>query len=62
VTGMELVDVEQVAVILRKTTRAVEGLRYRGSLPPCVKVGRSVRWRRADIEAWLDDNTESTAP
>jgi excisionase family DNA binding protein len=28
-------------------------LRAAGKLPACVKLGRSVRWRRADVEGWI---------
>lgn len=33
--------------------RTVIGWRDRGILPPALKVGRLVRWRRGDIEAWI---------
>ena len=28
-------------------------LRAAGKLPPSVQLGRAVRWRRAEIEAWI---------
>jgi len=28
-------------------------LRSAGKLPPSVRLGRSVRWRRAEIEEWI---------
>ena len=29
-------------------------LRAAGKLPPSVQLGRAVRWRRAEIEAWIE--------
>jgi len=29
-------------------------LRAAGKLPPCVRLGRKVLWRRAEIVAWID--------
>jgi excisionase family DNA binding protein len=31
------------------------GWRYKGSGPRSIKVGRHLRYRRGDVEAWLDD-------
>ena len=33
--------------------RKLWSLRAAGSMPQPLRVGRSVRWRRADIEAWV---------
>ena len=30
--------------------------------PPYIKVGRSVRYRRSDLDAWLDQRTHTAAP
>ena len=30
----------------------VYGLRYRGEAPPAIRVGRELRWRLEDVEAW----------
>jgi predicted DNA-binding transcriptional regulator AlpA len=29
-------------------------LRAAGKLPACIKLGRAVRWRRADVEQWIE--------
>lgn len=34
-------------------------LRYRGTGPKYVKVGRKVFYRRADLEAWLDEQVKT---
>jgi predicted DNA-binding transcriptional regulator AlpA len=36
----------------------MRGWRKRGLLPPALKVGKHVRWRRESIEAWIKLNTE----
>lgn len=50
--------------------RTLEAWRLRGGGPIYIKVGRAVRYRRSDLEAWLDarrrnstsDPGNSTAP
>lgn len=48
--------------------RTVEKWRSTGAGPTYLKVGRLVRYRKADVEAWLEENTvrcgtsQSTAP
>lgn len=34
--------------------RAVIRWRDNGTLPPALKVGRLIRWRRSDIEKWIE--------
>lgn len=34
--------------------------RWRRVGPPYIKVGHQVRYRRSDVQAWLDANTVST--
>lgn len=29
-------------------------LRAAGKVPPCVRLGRAVRWRRAEVAAWIE--------
>jgi len=33
--------------------RSWHRLRSAGKLPPSIKLGRSIRWRRADVEQWI---------
>ena len=44
----------EAAEHLRLTPRALEGLRSRGQGPRFHKVGRLVRYRLSDIDAWLE--------
>ena len=48
-----LLDVRQVAALLTCSTRHVYRLTDAGRMPRPVNLGRLVRWRRAEIEAWI---------
>jgi excisionase family DNA binding protein len=48
-----LLDVRAVAALLDCSTRHVYRLSDAGRMPAPVRVGALVRWRRADIDAWL---------
>lgn len=50
-----LLDVRQVAATLRCSPRTTRRLADSGRLPAPVKLGSLVRWRRSDIEAWIND-------
>ena len=46
---------DTVAAALAGVSRATwHRLRAAGKLPPSVRLGRSIRWRRAEIVAWID--------
>jgi len=49
-----LLDVKDVAKLLRVSVRTVWTWRDMGRLPAPVKIGRCVRWRRQDVEEWID--------
>lgn len=44
-----LIDVREVARLLGISVRSVWRMTSRGDLPPPVRLGRSVRWKRASI-------------
>jgi len=50
---MELLEIKEVAGILRVSPRMVWQMRDGGRIPQPVKVGRLCRWRRSDIEEWI---------
>lgn len=52
-----LMTVEQVSEYLGKPVGSLYNWRWRGIGPRAVKVGRSLRYRAADVEAWLDQRT-----
>ena len=50
----ELLDVRAVASLLGGcSTRHVIRLSDAGRMPPAVKLGSLLRWRRAELEAWI---------
>lgn len=48
-----LLDVQAVAALLDCSTRHVRRLADGGRMPPPVKLGCLLRWRRADLDDWL---------
>lgn len=51
-----LMTVEQVADHLQVSKRTVYELRARNAIP-FIRVGGQIRFRQAEIEAWLSDRT-----
>ena len=49
-----LVTPGELATLLQCCPRTVRRMELGGELPPSIKEGRLKRWRRAEIEAWLD--------
>ena len=49
-----LMNVNQVAEFLGVSVRQVWNLRTEGLLPQPVRLGRSSRWRRSELIAWVD--------
>jgi predicted DNA-binding transcriptional regulator AlpA len=46
---------DTVAAALAGVSRATwHRLRAAGRLPPAVHLGRAVRWRRADVQLWIE--------
>lgn len=50
----QLLTTEDLATLLNVSLAVVYGLRYRGEAPPAIRIGRELRFRRADIDAWLE--------
>jgi excisionase family DNA binding protein len=50
----QLLDVRAVAALLDCSPRHVYRLADAGRMPPPVRLGTLVRWRRQDLAAWLD--------
>jgi prophage regulatory protein len=55
-----LLDVGAVARLLRISTRTVYRLSDRGAMPAPVRLGAAVRWRRADLDRWLEAGCPAT--
>lgn len=59
---LPLLNQKQAAEALAVPPRTLEGWRTRGGGPPFVRIGRHVRYRLRDLEAWIEDRTfRSTA-
>lgn len=49
----------EVAALLRMSRAAFQMACSRGNGPPAIRIGKRVlRWRRADVERWLDARVE----
>jgi predicted DNA-binding transcriptional regulator AlpA len=48
---------QDAADLLCLSVRTLQSWRIRLAGPPFVQVGRSVRYRRSDLIAWIDANT-----
>jgi hypothetical protein len=46
------------AELIDQKPRTMEDWRLRSIGPPFIRVGRSIRYRVTDLEAWLDQRTE----
>lgn len=57
-TGLA-VDAAEVAKLLQVSLRHVNALNASGRLPRPLRLGRSVRWLRSDLEAWLEAGAPS---
>jgi excisionase family DNA binding protein len=45
----------EVAELLRVSTRMIYRLKDSGRMPQPIKLGGSVRWRRAELVEWIED-------
>jgi len=55
-TAEELLTTRQAAAFLKVSPKTLERMRVEGAGPAFVKVGRSVRYRRSDLLAFIDSN------
>ena len=59
----ELLDVKAVTLLLGGcSTRHVYRLADAGSMPRPIRLGKLVRWRRAELEAWIAAGCPSQQP
>lgn len=50
----EIDDQEATAEYLQVPIRTIEDWRYRHMGPPFVKMGRSIRYRKKEVDRWLE--------
>jgi predicted DNA-binding transcriptional regulator AlpA len=53
----ELLTADELAAHLKMQPQSLADWRYRGKGPTYIKLGQLVRYRRSDIEDWLDEQT-----
>jgi excisionase family DNA binding protein len=59
VAGLEpMLSIEELAEYLGKPVRTIYDWRLSGRGPRAVHVGRSLRYRVCDVQAWLDGQLE----
>jgi excisionase family DNA binding protein len=51
----QLLTPQQVSELLQMPLQTLYTWRSRGEGPPALKLGRHLRYRRADVERWLDE-------
>ena len=49
----ELLTAADLCSLLKLDARTLRVLRHEGRVPEPIKLGRSLRWRRAEVEAWI---------
>jgi|TARA_B100002003_G_scaffold250329_1_gene289421 excisionase family DNA binding protein len=50
--------IDELAGYLKVRPATLYGWRHEGSGPPGVKVGRAVRFRREDVDAWITETNQ----
>lgn len=53
-----LLAIRQVAEMLNCSTRHIRRLADRNAMPKPMRLGHLVRWRRADIERWIEGDCQ----
>jgi excisionase family DNA binding protein len=56
----KLLTQQQLADELQVSLRTLERWRQQGTGPAFIRVGRSPRYRRADVDAWLERQRRTT--
>lgn len=49
-----LLSTDEVSPVLVILVDTLDNRRWMGSGPPFLRIGRHVRYRRSDLEAWID--------
>lgn len=55
----DLITPEELARLLKMREKTLANQRSRGEGPPFLRVGRSIRYSRAEVEVWLVDQQEA---
>ena len=54
-----LLNVKEVAALCSMSVRNIYRLTDEGRMPKPVRIGGAVRWRRVDIEKWVEGGCKS---
>lgn len=58
----ELLTIEELAAEWRTTPGSLHQRRYRGEpMPPAVKIGKRLLFRRQDVDAFIEEHLETAA-
>ena len=52
--------IDEVSAMLRVSVPTLRWLRQEGRFAPAIRVGRRLLWDRAEVEAWMESNRESS--
>lgn len=53
-----LMTVEDLAIYLSKPVQSIYLMRHRRQLPPGIKLGAAIRYRKSHIDKWLNEHVE----
>ncbi|SBT38661.1 transcriptional regulator, AlpA family [Micromonospora auratinigra] len=54
-----LLTIDELAAWLGKPKNTLYAWHSRGKGPRAIRVGNTLRWRRSEVERWLDDHTDA---
>ncbi len=57
-SASRLVTIEELSDYLQVPVKTLYDWRHRGLGPPGLRVGRHVRYRQADVDAWLESRLD----
>lgn len=58
----DLLNTEELAQYLRKPVATVYAMNSRGTGPRRMRIGKTVLYRRSDVEMWLDEHAIEPEP
>ncbi len=56
--GVALITASQLATLLSISERTVYRLKSSNRLPESINLGGSVRWRRVDVDRWIESGCQ----
>lgn len=54
-----LLSARQVAEMLNISTRTLWRLKSAGKLPAAIRIGKCIRWRREDLNTWIEEGCQT---